>query len=188
MKIKKIKMVILAIFYGMGMIGCNEHTTDNELANISEIKQNILFINYYSNAAYDYIFKGAYIDIQGNVYAFDLSDSEYRESTSNISLPDYLAAMDGNELIGTIDKDELLKYYNMLLKVNENAKKKAKPGACDMGTQVWECVLGNEDETMRTVLIYSTGDDESYSTDKYAKKIAKWLNDYPINLLNSETN
>ena len=74
----------------------------------------------------------------------------------------------------------------MLLKVNEAAKKKTKPGACDMGTQAWEGVLGNDNETMRTVLIYSTGDDESYNTDKYAKKIARWLNNHPIDFQNKE--
>ncbi len=184
---KRARTVIFFIFLFLGMFGCNEPTTDNEIVNISEIKQKIIFISYYVNAAYDFTFDGLYIDNQGNVYAFDLSDSEYSKPNFDISLPDYLATMDGNELIGTVDKNELLKYYNMLLKVNVDAKEKTKPGACDMGTWVWEGVLGNDDKIMRTVLIYSTGDDEAYSTDKYAKKIAKWLNDDPINLLNSET-
>ena len=186
MKIKRMKIVIFSILYGVGIIGCSKHTADNEIVNISEIKQKILFINYYVNAAYDFTFEEVYINNQGNAYAFDLSDSDYNNPSSEISLPDYLAAMDDNELIGTVDKDVLLKYYNMLLKVNENAKKKTKPGACDMGTQAWKGVLGNDDKTMRTVLIYSTGDDEVYSTDKYAKKIAKWLNNHPIDLLNKE--
>ena len=183
---KRIKIMIFSILFAGGIIGCNEHTTDNQIVNIGEIKQKILFINYYVNAAYDFTFEGVYINNQGNVYAFDLSDSDYNDPTSEISLPDYLAAMDGNELIGTINKDEILKYYNMLLKVNENAKKKTKPGACDMGTWAWKGVHVNDDETMRTVLIYSTGDDEAYSSDKYAKKIAGWLNNDPIDLLNKE--
>lgn len=101
---RKIKILIIVTFCGVGMIGCGKSAKIDEIQDLDEVKNTILFIYSDTNAAYDYTFKGSYIDNKGNVYDFDFSDQGYDDSIFRVGLPNYLAAMDGNELIGTVDK------------------------------------------------------------------------------------
>lgn len=182
---KNLKKIIILLILIMGWCGYYYHATANDLKDLSEIEQKVLFVYIDVNTAYVETYEGYYIDNEGNVFSFDLAhlDKNEEEKLYKLGYPSYLATMDNSKLFATVDKKKLLKYYNKLLKVNEDAKIKSKCGGDDMGTESFYGVLPHEDGSLNMVRLYSKGDTDSYNTDRNAKKIAKWLKRHPHKLI-----
>lgn len=152
---------LLIVILSLILTGCGNNSDTNRVKNLSDIRQKILFTFTYVNGSYGFTYTGLYIDNDGNVYDFEIPDMDAYNEIVKMGFINYLLTMKEKKLVGTVDKNKLLKQFNLLLKVNKNAKMNNKSGDTDTGIQAWSGVLANEDGSFRSILIYKIGESNS---------------------------
>lgn len=93
------------------LTGCGNNSDAIRVKNLSDIGQKVLFMYTYDHS-YGLAFTGSYIDNEGNVYDFEISDMEALNKMDEDEFINYLLTTKDKKLVGTVDKNKLLKQYN----------------------------------------------------------------------------
>ena len=171
----KKKLLIISILILVTMLLVCSST---ELSNDTEAypsNQKIVFIIQYINWASGYENNGYYIDINGNVKNFDLSEKGEKSVYDSEMLISYLEGI-GDDVISTkVDKILLKNNYDMLNDINQNSKIVETPSCIGAGQYTMYGVIYNNDGTHQLIMIDSEGDTRREQTAKNAIKIKKWI-------------
>ncbi|HSR04339.1 MAG TPA: hypothetical protein VLM88_07135 [Proteiniclasticum sp.] len=161
------KVVIICSFTGFMLSACKENVHP-------KIEQKVIFIQQYINYASGYQNNGYYIDNEGNVIEFDLSE-EGEQYADQLEMIGYFEKQENQIIKKTISQNEISKYYEYLYKIDSNAELIKKSVGADMGANSIFGIAYTKEGTLRIITIDSTGDWEVKNTDKYAQKINDWL-------------
>jgi hypothetical protein len=161
------RIIFICIVTGVLLTACKENAHQS-------IKQKVVFIQRYINYASGYQNYGYYIDNNGNVIEFDLSEEGERYA-DQLKMIEYFEKQENQIVKKTISQNEINKYYEYLYKIDSNAELIMKSVGADMGANSIFGIVYTEEGTLRIITIDSTGDWEVKNTDKYAQKINNWL-------------
>ncbi|RDU24202.1 hypothetical protein [Anaerosacchariphilus polymeriproducens] len=171
-KFNKIIFVIVnIIFISILFSSCSSKNTANK---VDDIKQKIVFIQQYINYSDGYVNRGFFIDNKGNKVSYDLTseDKKYNDIKEVLS---YLENYQYNTSESSISQTDLLKYYNLIYKIDLNYKVEEKSFGADRGSDCLYGVRYASNNSAILVLINETGDWEKNNTDRNAVKIKEGL-------------
>ena len=138
-------------------------------------KPDIVLVESYHNYAWGYQNAGAFVDLEGNIYKFDLADIDPVCGDEELKVLEYryLNGLLGDP-VGTFgDVEKLCEIADLADQISEDAKIKKEHRAYDAGQSTLYAVTSAH----ALVEIYSDGDYKRVNTDPNAKKIAKiWKN------------
>ncbi len=131
-------------------------------------KTNIVLVKHYTNGAWMREDRGFFADMNGNVYGFDFSSEDYL----NEPYDDLMSELEKiyndpsskpSDIYGDTAFLEILAEYAD--KISPDAKINYSQMACDAGQNTTYLVTGDK----RFAFVYSSGDSEEISEDKYAE-------------------
>lgn len=165
-------LVILSITT-LHLTACSKSAPSPEIPD-----EGIIIIKEYVNWAWGYQHHGSFIDIKGNVYEFDFSDSAYRNdiTTEQEFLEELESIYQSSQPIASVDASLIEKCYLKIAEIDLNAEIKSESAACDMG-QNSLYVLSNH----QMVLLNSIGDLNKERDDKAAREIVNLCKKLVIN-------
>lgn len=156
-------------------IACEENIMWRETAEEVTEKPDIVLVESYHNYAWGYQNAGAFVDLEGNIYKFDLADIDPVCGDEELKVLEYryLNGLLGDP-VGTFgDVEKLCEIADLADQISEDAKIKKEHRAYDAGQSTLYAVTSAH----ALVEIYSDGDYKRVNTDPNAKKIAKiWKN------------
>ena len=161
------RIIFICLVTGVLLTACKENVHP-------KIEQKVIFIQQYINYASGYQNNGYYIDNEGNVIEFDLSEDGERYADQS-EMIEYFEKQENQIIKKTISQNELDKYYECLYKIDSKAELIKKSVGADMGANSIFGLVYTEEGTLRIITIDSTGDWEVKNPDKYAQKINDWL-------------
>lgn len=173
---KIIFLVVNIILIAIIVSSCSSNK-EKKVNKVEDIKQKIVFIQQYTNFASNPTNKGYFIDNKGNKVSFDL-ESEAKEYANINKLFSYLEKMDYETPKPTISQNDLIKYYNLLYKIDLNYKVEEKSYGADQGSDKLYGVRYDSNNSETIILINETGDWVRNNTDKNAVKIKEGLSNY----------
>lgn len=156
-------------------IAREENIVWRETAEPKSAKPDIVVVENYCNYAWGYQNGGAFVDSEGNIYKFDLTDIAPVWGEEFVKVLEYRHFNDLlGEPVGKFDDVEKLREIAVLAdKIPEDAKIKEDHRAYDAGQRTLYAMTSEH----ALVEIYSDGDYRRVNTDRSAKKIAKmWKN------------
>lgn len=162
-----LRTVLLCFITSITLSACNEKPHP-------DIKQKVVFIQQYINFASGYQNNGYYIDHNGNVIEYDLSE-EGEQYTDLSKMIEYFEKQDNPIIRKTISQNEINRYYEYLYKIDSKTEPMRKSVGADMGADSIFGITYTKDGALEIITIDSTGDWEVRNTDQYAQKISKWL-------------
>lgn len=171
------RMVITAkiILVSILLLACGNKTQSAESVKAEpEIKQNIVFIQQYTNYSDTYQNRGVFIDSKGNKIPFDLSEEDKKYADSKELLA-YLEEFQYDPSDDSIGMKELRRYYDLLYKIDLDYKVKEESSGADQGRDVLYGVVYDKDHSSVMVLIEERGDWKVENTDPNAVKIREGL-------------
>jgi hypothetical protein len=170
-------LAVLVLISTALSVSCSNNSADTE---IDPIGRKYLFEVSYINHAWGYVDQGIYIDRDGNVYSYDLSNRnprfQYPEdgAYSQASLDDKYSS---NLLfIRTVDRGTLLQMSNLIGPASQGQLTDPENTACDAGGTAYTAFLFDEVTREYTgVLLYQSGDWTVENTAPEAATLRDWL-------------
>ena len=174
------RVIILVLLLAVFSASCNTDTTVTE-SQIAPPGQKFLFVVWYDNCAWGYENTGMYIDRNGNVYSYDLSDRDPRSENypvggpySEVWLEDKFSAK--RQYIETIDIETLDQMFLLVEPASLGTLTDPKGTGGDMGETRYIAFLYDDDNgDYREVLLYKTGDCTIENTSSEAPILRDWL-------------
>jgi hypothetical protein len=171
------KIIIIGIFLISALVCCiKKNNSINEV--FPKANQLVLFKVEYSNYAWGYSHSGIFIDSSGNVGYF-----KYPKNWHSIDTSGYISESEMNDNISqidtfylTVDKNILLRNFNLVQNAAEGEISKPNNSGADMGETVYSAFL--YDSVVRKykhVLIDQSGDWSSINKSPEANQILRWL-------------
>lgn len=154
---------------------CGNKKSENKSGKVSgKINQKIVFIQQFTNYSDTYINRGYFIDNEGNKVTYDLSFEDKKYANIKELLP-YLEKLQYDKSESRINQKDLLKYYDLLYKIDHNYKLDEKSYGADQGSDAFYGVVYASNNSPNIVLIDETGDWVKKNTDSNAIKIKEGL-------------
>ncbi len=152
-------------------IAREENIVWQETAEPKSAKPDIVLVENYCNYAWGYQNGGAFVDLDGNIYKFDLTDIDPVLGEEFVKVLEYRHFNDLlGDPVGKFDDVEKLREIAVLAdQIPEDAKIKEDHRAYDAGQRTVYAMTSEH----ALVEIYSDGDYRRVNTDPSAKKIAK---------------
>ena len=143
------------------------------------IEQKILLEVFHVNHAAGYTLKGFYIDHEGNVFGYDHSDGFWNRSASDaIGEKDLLEKYQhGNKKLGTVEAEDLAKYYRLIERASTGEVPEAKDGGMrDYGSTYYLAFLWQADQSQYIpIILRQEGDWVRDNTSGSAGELVQWL-------------
>lgn len=151
-------------------IAREENIVWSETAEPKPAKSDIVLIENYSNFAWGYQNSGAFVDFEGNIYKFDLSDTDPVSGEEFVKVLEYRHFNDLlGDPVGTFDDiDKLWEIVSLADRISEDAEITKKHEMYDAGQRTLY-VLNSEHALVE---ICSRGDFKRVNTDPHAVQIA----------------
>jgi hypothetical protein len=176
-RLSRLWLAVLVLISVASPVSCSSNSAGTE---IDTIGQKYLFEVSYINWAWGYVDQGMYVDGDGNVYSYDLSNRnprfQYPEDGvySQASLNDKYSS---NLLfIRTVDGETLLQMSNLIDPASQGQLTDLESTACDAGGTAYTAFLFDEVTGEYTgVLLYQSGDWTVENTAPEAATLRDWL-------------
>lgn len=172
-------LIAAAMLTGCGAVDNEKKDDSSSTSDESHIEypeDTIVFLERYQNWAEGYQDNGQFIDINGNIYEFDLAqetDDPWAEPISNENLIERMRQiMSDEEPIGQADPDEVYKCRLLAKDIDPEREYEQESYACDAGQDTLY-ILNDDNEIIK---LYSWGDYIEECNDRTAKKIVKKYN------------
>jgi len=170
-------LAVLVLISATLPVSCSNNSAGTET---DAIGQKYLFEVSYINWAWGYVDQGMYVDGDGNVYSYDLSNRDprfhYPEGGvySQASLDDKYSS---NPLfIRTVERETLLQMSNLIGPASRGRLTDPESTACDAGGTTYTAFLFDKDTAQyREVVLYQSGDWTVENTAPEAATLRDWL-------------
>jgi hypothetical protein len=174
---KLTNIILIGIFLISGLVSCEwkDNSTNEVFPNSNQL---ILFQVEYTNYAWGYSHSGIFIDSSGNVGYFS-----YPKNWHSIDTSGYISESEMNNNISqidtiylTVDKNILLKNFNLVQYAAEGEISKPSSSGADMGETVYSSFLYDQvSKKYKHVLINQFGDWSRINKSPQATQILQWL-------------
>jgi len=172
---KRIIFIASIILISILASACRNKNTENKVGKVSrKIEQKIVFVQQFTNFSDTYTNRGYFIDNEGNKVTYDLS-SEDKKYADIKELLAYLEKLQYDKSESKISQEDLLKYYDLLYKIDPNYKLDEKSYGADKGSNALYGIVYDSNKSPKIVLIDETGDWVKKNTDSNAIKIKEGL-------------
>lgn len=172
----KFKLIIFLIIGTLFSTACKKDNCSN-----SKLDNDIYFQVEHINFAWGYTHIGAFIDKNGNILRYDLSnnlpnDWVYADSLGYISSSDLLSNINKAIIDSQINVDTLNMKAALISQTINGALSDIEYLGADVGQSGYYCYYWDSDKNKyKRQLLFETGDREQYNTNTQAVELTRYL-------------